>query len=114
MLNRNAEKFCLTYKGEIHRYRRYGVVEFKGKRYSLCEDIWSDNAPTLSSRGMALGVRHDETMDEDGFYPCATLYFTGSDGVHPVEVTEGPSETMWFNPVLCQFKDISDGIVLEL
>lgn len=114
VLNRNAEKFCLTYKGEIHRYRRYGVVEFKGKRYSLCEDIWSDNAPTLSSRGMALGVRHDETMDEDGFYPCATLYFTGSDGVHPVEVTEGPSETMWFNPVLCQFKDISDGIVLEL
>lgn len=114
VLNRDAEKFYLTYKGEIQFYRRYGVVEFEGKKYSLCEDIWSDNAPTLSLPGMALGVRHDATMDEDGFYPCATLYFTGSDGVHPVEVTEGPSETMWFNPVLCQFKDLSGEIVLEL
>lgn len=114
VLNRDAEKFYQTYKGEIWHYRRYGVVEFMGKKYSLCEDIWSDNAPTLCLRGMALGVRHDETMDEDGFYPCATLYFTGGDGVHPVEVTEGPSETMRFNPVLCQFKDITDGTFIEV
>lgn len=112
--NREAEKFYLTYKGEIRHYHRYGVVEFEGKKYSLCEDVWLDNAPTLSSRGIALGVRHDETMDEDGFYPCASLYFTGNDGIHPVEVTEGPSETMWFNPVLCQFKDLTTGILLEL
>lgn len=114
VLNRDAEKFYQTYKGEIRHYRRYGVVEFKRKKYSLCEDIWSDNTPTLTPSGMALGVRHDATMDEDGFYPCATLYFTGNDGVHPIEVTEGPSETMWFNPVLCQFKDPLHGIVLEL
>ena len=114
VLNRDAEKFYQTYKGEIRHYRRYGVVEFQRKKYSLCEDIWSDNAPTLCLRGMALGVRHDETMDEDGFYPCATLYFTDGDGVHPVEVTEGPSETMRFNPVLCQFKDITDGTVIEV
>ena len=114
VLNRDAEKFYLTYKGGIRFYRRYGVVEFKGKWYSLCEDIWSDNAPTLCLYGMALGVRHDATMDEDGFYPCATLYFTGNDGVHPIEVTEGPSETMWFNPALCQFKDSMHGCVLEL
>ena len=114
VLNRDAEKYYLTYKGEIRFYRRYGVVEFEGKWYSLCEDIWSDNAPTLCLHGMALGVRHDATMDEDGFYPCATLYFTGNDGVHPIEVTEGPSETMWFNPVLCQFRDSMHECVLEL
>ena len=114
VLNRDAEKLYQTYKGGIRFYRRYGVVEFEGRWYSLCEEVWPDNAPILSSRGMALGVRHDEMMDEDGFYPCATLYFADSDGVHPVEVTEGPSETMWFNPVLCQFKDSMHGCVLEL
>lgn len=114
VLNQDAEKFYQTYKGEIELYSRYGVVEFEGKRYSLCEEVLADNMPILSPRGAAMGVRHDESMDADGFYRCATLYFAGEDCLHPVEVTEGPSETIWFNPVLCQFKEQTGEVILEL
>lgn len=107
VLNYDAEKYYLKYKGEIKFYERHGVVEFDGRKYSLCEDPAKDNAPSLNPRGIAFGVRHDAEMDLDGYYPCSTLYFINDDYLRPVDATEGTSESMRFNPVLCEFRAVS-------
>ena len=57
----------------INEYNRYGRV----RNYVLCEDPGADNTPKLNRKGFAFAVDTFlcDKCEEDGFYPCSTLYF---------------------------------------
>ena len=86
----------------INEYNRYGRV---GK-YVLCEDPGADNTPKLNRKGFAFAVDTFlcDKCEEDGFYPCSTLYFKLPNIKEEKADTGGLGRSVSFNPTTEEFR----------
>ena len=86
----------------INEYNRYGRVG----DYVLCEDPRTDNSPKLNRVGFAFAVDTFlcEKYEEDGFYPCSTIYFELPNIKEEKAETGGLGRSVSYNPTTEEFR----------
>ena len=84
----------------INEYGRYG----RARDYVLCEDPRTDNSPDLNRKGAAFAVWSSDNPDDDGFYPCSTLFFDLPDIMEEMASTGGLGRSVSFNPATEEFR----------
>jgi hypothetical protein len=84
----------------INEYGRYG----RARDYVLCEDPLTDNTPKLNRKGAAFAVWSSDSSDDDGFYPCSTLFFDLPDVTEEMASTGGLGRSVSFNPDTEEFR----------